>query len=185
MPWENLGIHGQEVEMKVFNFHKRQKKQKGDVFDDEPNGVQFNVVINKDIKAALQNMAKQFRLNQSVLTEHLLQTGLYYTAIAIKDPKKRESIEAHLIDEHLLNNYVGDEEIIIRLVEPNQNWMLLAYSKQVVAKAVRLKKALDQVHKTGDFGPAERAEKEVSRAILRFADYLVKHRFEEDDIEGD
>ena len=57
--------------------------------------------------------------------------------------------------------------------------MLLAHSKQVVAKAVRLKDILNQVRKTGDFGLAERAEKDLRRATLQFADYLMRHRFED------
>ena len=77
------------------------------------------------------------------------------------------------------NEYVDDEEVIIRSEEPNQNWMLLAHSKLVVAKAVRLKYVLDHISETGDFSLAERAEKEVRRAIMRFADYLVKHRLED------
>ena len=124
-------------------------------------------------------MAKQFRLNKSVTTEHLLQTGLYFTAIAIKDPEKRERIEQHLINDHLLDKPVDDEEVIIRIVEPNQNWMLLKHCKRVVAKAVRLEDVLVQVRKTGDFSLAKRAEKEMSKAILEFADYLIKHRFED------
>jgi len=166
--------------MQMFNFRKRQRIQKKNIFDDEVNErVQLNIVIDRDIKAAGKEMAKQFRLNQSVLTEHLLQVALYYTAIAIKDEERKKKLEQHLIDAHLLNKYVDDEEIIIRLVEPNQNWMLLAHSKQVIAKAVRLKRTLDQVRRTGDFGLAERAEKELSRAILTFADYLIKHRFKD------
>ena len=170
--------------MHIFKFLKRQKKQKNKIFDDETNGrVQFNVVIDKNIKSALQEMAKIFRLNQSVLTEHLLQVALYYTNIAIQDPKKRERIEEHLINSHLLDKDFGDEEVIIRIVEPNQNWIMLAHSKQVVAQAVRLKDILVQVRKTGDFSLAERAEKDWRRVAVRVADYLIKHRFE--DVEDD
>lgn len=165
--------------MNLLNLRKRKKKQKKNIFDDEASGKkQFNVVINAEIKDAIDQMAKQFRLNKSVTTEHLLQIGLYYTAIATKDPEKRERIEQHLIQAHLLDQPADDEEVVIRLVEPNQNWMLLAHSKQVVAKAVRLKNVLDQVRKTGDFGLAERAKKEVYRTILEFADYLIKHRLD-------
>jgi len=166
--------------MHILNFHKRQKKQKKNIFDDSTSEkVQFNVVINTEIKAAINIMAKQFRLNLSVTAAHLLQTGLYYTAIAIQNPEKREKIEQHLIQIHLLDQPVDDEEVIIRLVEPNQNWMLLAHSKQVIAKAVRLKNVMAQVRRTGDFDPLERAEKEMRRAILRFADYLMKHRLDD------
>jgi len=52
-------------------------------------------------------------------------------------------------------------------------------SQRVVAKAVKLEKALLQVRRTADFSLAERAEKEVSRAILGFTDYLIKHRLED------
>ena len=166
--------------MHILNLHNRQKKQKKNIFEDEASRKkQFNIVISEEIKDAITQMAKQFRLNKSVTTEHLLQTGLYFTAIAIKDPEKRERIEQHLINDHLLDKPVDDEEVIIRIVEPNQNWMLLAHSKRVVAKAVRLEDVLVQVRKTGDFGQAERAEKEMSKAILEFADYLIKHRFED------
>ena len=166
--------------MKMFKFRKSQRKPKKDVFDAETDGrVQFNIVVDRDIKSAVQEMAKQFRLNLSVTAAHLLQIGLYYTTIATKDEEKKKRIEQHLIGTHLLDKPVDDEEVVIRLVEPNQNWMLLAHSKQVVAKAVRLKNILDQVLKTGDLSLAERAEKEMRRAILRFADYLIKHRFED------
>ena len=170
--------------MNIFHSRRRSKRQEKNIFDDEANGrVQFNVVIDGDIKDAVREMAKKFRLNQSVVAAHLLQTGLYFTTIAIQDPKKRERIEEHLINSHLFDKDFGDEEVIIRIVEPNQNWMMLAHSKQVVAQAVRLKDILVQVRKTGDFGLAERAEKEWRRVALRFADYLIKHRFE--DVEDD
>ncbi|MFC2043623.1 hypothetical protein ACFLT8_00235 [Chloroflexota bacterium] len=79
---------------------------------------------------------------------------------------------------HLLDRHVDDEEVRIRSIEFNQNWMLFAHSKLVGAKAVRLKNVLDYVGKTSDFGLAERVGKEVRSEILNFADYLIKHRFE-------
>jgi len=168
-----------EVKMRELNFRRRQKKLKADVFEDETDHrVQFNIVVDLAIKSAVQEMAKQFRLNQSVVAAHMLQIGLYYMAIAMKDEGKKRRIEEHLVDAHLLQ-YASDEEVIIRSMEPNQNWMLLAHSRQVVAKAVRLRNVLDQVRKTGDFDLAEREEKELRKAILEFADYLVQHRFEE------
>ena len=84
-----------------------------------------------------------------------------------------------MIGTHLLDKPVDDEEVVILLVEPNRNWMMLAHSKQVVAKAVQLMNVLVRVRRTGDFGLAERAEKEWRRVALRFADYLIKHRFED------
>lgn len=165
--------------MNILNRFSSHKKREKNIFEDEPDElVQFNIKLDKEIKDAVKEMAKKFRLNQSVVAAHLLQTALYFTTIAIQDSKKRERIEKHLIDSHLLDKDFGDEEVIIRIVEPNQNWMLLAHSKQVLAKVVRLKRALNQVRRTGDFSLAERAEKEMSRAILTFADYLMKHRFE-------
>jgi hypothetical protein len=140
--------------------------------------VQFNVEIDAKIKSKIQEMVKRFRSNQWALTEHLLQVALYYTNIAMNNEEKRKIIEEHLLNAHLLGKY-DDEELIIRSVEPNQNWMLLAHSKQVVARAVRLNNFLAQVSKTGDINLLEREEKELHRAILWFADYLVKHRFED------
>lgn len=59
MLWEDLGIHGPEAEMQMFNFRKRQKKQKTNIFDDGTNDrVQFNIKIDKDIKSAVKEMAK-------------------------------------------------------------------------------------------------------------------------------
>ncbi len=168
--------------MHILNLHNRQKKQKKNIFEDEASRKnQFNIVISEEIKDAITQMAKQFRLNKSVTTEHLLQTGLYFTAIAIKDPEKRERIEQHLINDHLLDKPVDDEEVIIRIVEPNQNWMLLKHCKRVETKAARLGRVIGQVRRTGDFNLAERAEKELSNAVLEFVDYLLKHRFEDMD----
>ena len=165
--------------MNIFNRHRNHKKKNKNIFDDETNGrVQFNIKLDKEIKDAVKEIAKKFRLNQSVVAEHLLQTGLYFTVIAIKDTKKRERIEQHLIAGHLLDKPVEDEEEVIRLVESNQNWMLLAHSKQVVAGASRLNNVLAQVRRTGDFSLAERAEEEWRMDVLKFADYLLKHRFE-------
>lgn len=171
--------------MKLFDSRRRQKQQKQrekEIFNPENEGKgQFNVVIDKELRTKVQELAQRFRVNQSVFTEHLLQVALYYMIIVTKNEEKKKRLEQHLISTHLLNKHVDDEEVIIRLIEPNQNWMLLDHSKQAIAKTAQLKKALGQVSKTGDFGLVERAEKEMRRAILGFADYLMKHRF--DDIE--
>ncbi|MFC1939934.1 hypothetical protein ACFLXO_04535 [Chloroflexota bacterium] len=131
--------------MNLLNLRKRKKKQKKNIFDDEASGkTQFNVVINVEIKEAIDQMAKQFRLNKSVTTEHLLQVGLYYNAIAIKDEEKKKRLEKHLINAHLLNKYTGDEKAMLLIGEENDsNWLLLEQSQLFVSRMKRFTKAMD------------------------------------------
>lgn len=163
--------------MNIFNRRRRQKKKEKNIFNDETDvRVQFNSVIAKDIKSAIQEMAKKFRLNQSVLTEHLLQVALYYTSIAIKDEEKQKIIEKHLIDGHLLRKYVDDEEVIIRIVEPNQNWMLLSQAKKVAAFYIRFKHAMVVAERTGSMDYLDKCKRDLDVAVLRFAEWIYRYR---------
>lgn len=168
--------------MNIFNSRRRNKQREKDIFDKKSDGrEQFNVVIDEDIKIEIQEMAKIFRVNQSVLTEHLLQVALFYTNIAIKDEEKKNALEQHLINTHLLGKNVGDEEIVIRsTVDTNNNWMLLARSQQVIASAKRSIYAMHMASRTRNPDLFRRVAKDLRREVLLFAGWIISGRLEND-----
>lgn len=168
--------------MNIFNLSRRKKRREKNIFDDEAEGrKQFNIVIDEDIIIDIQEMAKSFRVNQSVLTEHLLQVALFYTNIAIKDEEKENALEQHLINTHLLGKNVGDEEIVIRsTVDTNNNWMLLARSQEVIASAKRSINTMKMAARTHNLSLFQKAQKDLRREVLMFAGWIIEGRFEND-----
>lgn len=168
--------------MNIFNLSRRKKRREKNIFDDEAEGrKQFNIVIDEDIIIDIQEMAKSFRVNQSVLTEHLLQVALFYTNIAIKDEEKKNALEQHLINTHLLGKNVGDEEIVIRsTVDTNNNWMLLARSQQVIASAKRSLHTMEMAARTQNLSLFQKVQKDLRREVLLFAGWIISGRLEND-----
>ena len=76
---------------------------------------QFNMTIDAQLVLAVKFLATILKVPRYVITEHLIQVGSYHIAQALKDPEKREELEKHLIDVHLLGSELSGDEDILRL----------------------------------------------------------------------
>ena len=76
---------------------------------------QFNVTIDAQLVLGVKFLAMILKVPRYVITEHLLQVGSYHILQALEDPEKREELEKHLIDVHLLGSELQDDEDILRL----------------------------------------------------------------------
>ena len=76
---------------------------------------QFNMAIHAELALGVKFLAAILKVPRYVITEHLLQVGSYHILQALEDPEKRQQLEKHLIDVHLLGNELQDDEDILRL----------------------------------------------------------------------
>ena len=73
------------------------------------------MTIDAGLVLGVKLLAVILKVPRYVITEHLLQVGSYYISQALEDPEKREELEKHLIDVHLLGSELQDDEDILRL----------------------------------------------------------------------
>lgn len=64
---------------------------------------------------AVKLLATILEVPRYVITEHLLQAGIYHIYGALQDPEKRQELEKHLIDVHLLGSEMRDDKDVLRL----------------------------------------------------------------------
>ena len=76
---------------------------------------QFNTTIDAEIVLGVKFLAEILKVPRYVITEHLIQVGSYHILQALEDPEKREELEKHLIEVHLLGNELQDDESILKL----------------------------------------------------------------------
>ena len=76
---------------------------------------QFNMTIDAELALGVKFLAAILGVPRYVIVEHLLQVGSYHILQALEDPGKREELEKHLIDVHLLGSELRDDEDILRL----------------------------------------------------------------------
>ena len=76
---------------------------------------QFNTTIDAEIVLGVKFLAEILKVPRYVITEHLLQVGSYHILEALADSEKRQELEKHLIDVHLLGNELLDDEDILKL----------------------------------------------------------------------
>ena len=122
--------------------------------------MQFNILIEAEIKSEIQKMRKIFRVNQSAMSEHLLEVGLHHLNSAVKDPDKRKLLEKHLEISHLLNEHDQDEDVVIRMTENNRNWILLDYTRCLTLRINRITQTMHKAVIMKDMDSFEKAEKE-------------------------
>jgi len=167
--------------MNVFNRHRQSKKRKRNTTDDKTDSKdQFNIIIEINIKEAVQNMGKVLRVNQSVMSEHLLEVGLHHTNSTIKDPDKRKLLEKHMEISHLLNEDDQDEEVVIRTTENNHNWILLDYTKHLSIRINKITQTMQKAGKMQDVDLFNRAEKQLNREMAKFANWVLELRGDEE-----
>ena len=146
--------------MSIFNFRRRRKQQKKNIFDDKADSrVQFNVLIEPELKSEIKKMAIIMRVNPSAMSGHLFEIGLHHMDGTIKDPDKRKLIEKHLEISHLLSEPDKDEDVVIRMTENNRNWILLDYTRQLAIRINRITKIMQNASIKQDKALFEKAER--------------------------
>ena len=76
---------------------------------------QFNMTIDAELVVGVKFLAIILKVPRYVITEHLLQVGSYHILQALEDPEKRQELEKHLIEVHLLGSELQDDESILEL----------------------------------------------------------------------
>jgi hypothetical protein len=76
---------------------------------------QFNMTIDAELVLGVKFLAIILKVPRYVITEHLLQVGSYRIVQALENPEKRQELEKHLIEVHLLSSELQDDEDILRL----------------------------------------------------------------------
>ena len=76
---------------------------------------QFNMTIDAELVQGVKFLAMILKVPRYVIVEHLLQVGSYHILQALEDPEKREELEKHLVEVHLLGSELQDDEDILRL----------------------------------------------------------------------
>ena len=76
---------------------------------------QFNMAIDAELVLGVKLLAAILKVPRYVIVEHLLQVGSYHIVQALENPEKREELEKHLVEVHLLGSELRDDEDILRL----------------------------------------------------------------------
>lgn len=76
---------------------------------------QFNMTIDVGLVMGVRFLAFILEVPRYVVTEHLLQVGFYHIYQALNDPERRQQLERHLVEVHLLGSELRDDEDILRL----------------------------------------------------------------------
>ena len=76
---------------------------------------QFNMTIDAELVLGVKFLAMILKVPRYVIVEHLLQVGSYHIVQALEDPEKRQELEKHLAEVHLLGNELQDDDHILRL----------------------------------------------------------------------
>ena len=73
------------------------------------------MTIDEELVRNVKFLAAILKVPCYLLTEHMLQVGFYHIYQALQDPEKRQELEKHLIELHLLGNELRDDKDILRL----------------------------------------------------------------------
>ena len=73
------------------------------------------MTIDAELALGVKLLAAILKVPRYVIVEHLLQVGSYHIVQALEDPEKREELEKHLIEVHLLGSELQDDESISKL----------------------------------------------------------------------
>ncbi|MFC1954297.1 hypothetical protein ACFLVZ_00530 [Chloroflexota bacterium] len=125
-------------------------------------------------------MSKTFRINQSELSEHLFEVGLHHVNATVKDPEKRKFLEKHLEISHLLNKHDQDEDIVIRMTENNNNWILLDHTRQVLDQMTRISHAMQKAFMVKNIETFDKLQKEFNRLVAGYANWVMNFEGDEE-----
>jgi len=76
---------------------------------------QFNMTIDAELVLGVKLLAEILKVPRYVIVEHLLQVGSYHISQVLENPEKRQLLEKHLIEVHLLGSELRDNEDILKL----------------------------------------------------------------------
>jgi len=77
------------------------------------------MTIDAELISVVRLLAQVLEVPRYVLTEHALQLGCYQIHAASKDPERRQQLQEHLVEVHLLGTELSDDEDILRLGQDN------------------------------------------------------------------
>jgi len=73
------------------------------------------MTIDAELVLGVKLLAEILKVPRYVIVEHLLQVGCHHIYQALQDPEKRQELEKHLIEVHLLSNELQDDEDVLNL----------------------------------------------------------------------
>jgi len=73
------------------------------------------MTIDTELVLGVKFLAMILKVPRYVIVEHLIQVGSYHILQALEDPAKRQELEKHLVEVHLLGNELLDDEGILKL----------------------------------------------------------------------
>jgi len=165
--------------MAIFGSRKNKKGKSKNVSKSKSNNKgQFNIVIGNNIKEEVQKMAKILRVNQSEMSEHIIEVGMHHTNNTLKDPDKRKLLERHMEINHILGERDQDEDVVIRMTENNRNWILLDHTRQVLDQITRITNAMQKAFMRKDNETFDKLQKEFNRLVGGYSNWVM-------DFEGD
>ena len=73
------------------------------------------MTVDAQLVLAVKFLAAILKVPCYVITEHMLQVGSYHIVQPLEDTEKRQELEKHLAEVHLLGTELRDDEDILRL----------------------------------------------------------------------
>ena len=146
---------------------------------------QLNVEVNAFLKLKLIRLAAQYAVPLYAIMEHLSQVGLFYLDKAQENPRIKDIVRSHVIDQHLISSTDTDSEEILRLGEGRYASELIPMSRKLVKLNHDLQKAFYHAKQTGETEPFEQIKKQLLESAFTLANWLSSHPFDEMDEDGE
>ena len=145
---------------------------------------QLNMIIDVRLIDEVKRLAAWFETPRYVIVEHALDVACFYLTKILKNPRKREAIRRHLVNDHLLDSGWDDNEVILRIGEGRYASELISLARSVTSNFRSLQKAIVIAKRTGDTTPFRNCDKRLQRAVLTLAFWLESHPLDEPDNGG-
>jgi hypothetical protein len=73
------------------------------------------MTIDTELIRGVKFLAAILQVPRYVITEHLLKMGVYHVYQVLRDLEKRQELEKHHIEVHLLGSELWDDEDVLKL----------------------------------------------------------------------
>jgi hypothetical protein len=140
---------------------------------------QLNITIDDRLVDELKRLAAEFATPQYVISEHALEVGYFYLNGILRNKKKREVVHNHLINTHLLDSGLDDNESILRIGEKGDSVMFLPLANSVIRNYKSLQRAIRITHKTRDMDYLNKCKRELEISAIKLADCIARHPLDE------
>ena len=140
---------------------------------------QLNMSIDVRLIALLKRLAVEFTVSRDIVGEHVLEVGCYYLTRGMENEEKTKMLRHHLINVHLIDRGVDDNEVILRIGEGGNISKLLVQVIPVLRSWRAFQHALAITKKTGNFAYLEKCEKQLLRSAVGLALWIEKHHLDE------